>query len=298
VRPAVTCESCGAKIKAGRTRCLRCGESLSASEPATPPSEAPRGLSSRGALVLGVSALSLAALLVVVLGVASRQPQEAETPATTTAVVPPLRAVAATPVQETPDRPSLQPVTAADFVRAGAAAYSEGNFDAALEQFEQAARQSPDDPGAQNNLGQALVRVGRAKEALPYFARATELNPSDWAPRFNLAHALGVLGEWNRAIMEYQKAAEIFPDDYVTLYNLGQAFHKSGQEEPAVAAFQRAIALAPGEPTFHLSLGISYERLNRKDEAAQAYEAYLEMTPTAADAEKIRSRIEALRKSV
>jgi Flp pilus assembly protein TadD len=201
----------------------------------------------------------------------------------------PVQPVSASPIRALPN-----PVTSLDFGRAGAAAYAQGDFDAALEKFEQAVQKSPNDPRALNNLGQALVRVQRPKDAVPHFLRAVELNPAEWELRFNLANAYGVLGQWNRAIAEYEKAAELFPDDYVTQYNLGLALHRAGQEEAAIAAFQRAVALAPEEPSFHLSLAISYEQLNRRKEAAEAYQAYLKMTPSSPDAEKIRSRIEAL----
>lgn len=192
--------------------------------------------------------------------------------------------------------PFLEPKTAFDSARAGAAAYSKANFAGALEHYQLAVEKNPKDPGALNDLGQVLVRLGRAKEALTYFKRAIELSPSAWAPQFNLAHAYGALGDWEHAIPEYQKAAELFPDDYVTHYNLAMAFHKAGKEEPAVGEFQKAIALAPGEASFRLSLGISYELLNRPAEAAKAYEEYLELEPAASEAAKIRTHIETLRK--
>jgi regulator of sirC expression with transglutaminase-like and TPR domain len=40
---------------------------------------------------------------------------------------------------------------------------------------------------------------------------------------------------------------------------------------------------------------MSYERLQRPAEAAAAYEEYLELVPDAAEAAKVKTRIEALR---
>lgn len=287
------CASCGAKTQHGRVLCPRCSSQRIASGPPARPAKPPKAISRRvPRLALGGAALSLILFLVLVMG----RPRTELTDTGRPASLPEATAPAKTASVSAPRiAAQADPVTSFDFDRAGAVAYSEGRFAAALERFEQAVKKNPDDPRALNNLGQALVRVERAREALPHFARATELIPSEWAPRFNLAHAYGALGQWNEAIPEYQKAAELFPDDYVTQYNLGLAFHKAGREEPAVAAFQRAIALAPGEPSFHLSLGISYEVLNQRVKAAEAYEAYLEMSPSAPDAETIRSRISTLR---
>ena len=290
---AIICACCGAKTKEGRLRCPRCGEPLVAAPAET--EAQPLAFRSviarlRGPLVIGGSGISL---LVLALAIARHGSPETVAPSSPANVV--ARAGRPTPAPAAPAR-TPEPVTSFDLDRAGIAAYRQQDFASALERFEQAVRKNPDDPGARNDLGQVLVRLGRAAEAVPHLVRATELNPSAWAPRFNLANAYGAMGTWDRAIAEYQHADKLFPEDYVTVYNLGLAYHKTGQEEPAVKAFLRAIELAPGEATFHLSLAISYERLNRKADAARAYETYLEMTPEAADAAKMRAHIESLRK--
>jgi len=295
---SVVCTFCGTKIKEGRTRCLRCGEAL---VPAAVDAKAPGRVPSfvarhRGQLTIAGSVLSVAALLVIAISLQSSGPLVPENAGTTG---PQFRAPAAAPPSSAPGAEEgskgVQPVTDLDAQRVGNAAYAQGNFQGALDSFELAVKKNPNNPTALNNLGQALVRVGRAKEALPYFERATALSPSEWAPRFNLAHAYGELGDWPRAIPEYEHAAQLFPDDYVTHYNLGLALHKASREEPAVAEFKRAIALAPGEASFRLSLALSYERLQKPAEAATAYEEYLELAPNAAEASKVKTRIEALR---
>jgi Flp pilus assembly protein TadD len=295
---SVGCTFCGAKIKEGRTRCLRCGEAL---VPATVDTKAPGGLQDlvrrhRGRLTIAGSVLSVAALLVVAMNLQTAAPLVPEYVGTGGPQFRPRPATAASASKPAVEAPAaFQPVTSLDAQRAGNAAYAQGDFQGALGSYELALKKNPNDPTALNNLGQALVRVGRAKEALPHFERATSLSPSEWAPRFNLAHAYGELGDWPHAIPEYEHAAQLFPDDYVTHYNLGLALHKASREEPAVAEFRRAIALAPGEPSFRLSLAMSYERLQKPAEAAAAYEEYLEIAPNAAEASRVKTRIEALR---
>jgi Flp pilus assembly protein TadD len=116
-----------------------------------------------------------------------------------------------------------------------------------------------------------------------------------WAYRFNLAHAHGQRGDWSQAADDYRQARNLFPDDYVTHFNLGMALHKLGTRKLRLRVSQRRGACT-SEPSFHLSLGISYEQMNLIDQAAKSYEQYLALAPSAPDADKVKARIELLRK--
>ena len=82
---------------------------------------------------------------------------------------------------------------AVDAKRAGTASYTTGDLPSALERFEEAVAETPDDSEAQNNLGQILIRLGRAKDALPHFDAAIEIDGERWSYRFNRARAYGLL---------------------------------------------------------------------------------------------------------
>jgi len=185
----------------------------------------------------------------------------------------------------------IQPVTAEDFARAGTAAYQQGNLDVALSAFEEAARTSPWNPDARNNLGQVLVHLGRVDEALPHLEAAVTGAPDRWAFRFNLARARGLAGDWDGAVEDYERAAELLPDDYVTLYNLGRALQQTGDHLRAAETLERAIELYPDDPSFHLTLAGSYEKLGRHADAVEAYRHYLEQNPATPDAQAIEARI-------
>ncbi|ABK78424.1 TPR repeat protein [Cenarchaeum symbiosum A] len=55
----------------------------------------------------------------------------------------------------------------------------EGRFDEALELFEGALRESPDDPDLLNGKGVSLRSLGRYDEANECLARSLELDPRD-----------------------------------------------------------------------------------------------------------------------
>lgn len=290
---AVVCQVCGAKTKAGRLRCPRCGEILeTAPAPDPAATAAPTNLRAvyarfRGPIVLAATFLSLIILLVVI----ARQPEPVAPAARPAPAAPkPAAAPAPTAAPARPDPGFLDPKTG------GVTAYAAGEYAAALEHYKKAVDLNPDDADSLNNLGQLLARNGDPAAAIPYFQKAAQLYPSVWAYRFNLAHAHGRLGNWSQAVDDYRQARNLFPDDYVTHFNLGMALHRMGDEEAAVFEFRKGAELAPSEPSFHLSLGISYEQLNRPEEALKSYEQYLALSPPAPEADKVKARIETLRK--
>ena len=181
-----------------------------------------------------------------------------------------------------------------DLSRGGLAAYSKGDVAGSVEQFTAAVEADPSNAQALNNLGQALVRSGRAREALPYFDRAVAANSSEWTYHFNRARAHGELQEWGRAVAGYREAASLFPQDYATAFNLARALQANGDMSGAIEEYQRAINLAPGEAGFPLALAQALETARRPADAVRAYQRYLELQDSGPTAEKVRKRIQEL----
>ena len=181
--------------------------------------------------------------------------------------------------------------TAIDSSRGGLAAYAQGNLAGAITQFTAAVEANPSDSEALNNLGQALVRAGRARDAVPYFDRAIAADTGTWTYHFNRARAYGELQDWGRAIGGYRDATRLFPEDYATAFNLARALQASGDLSGAIEEFRRAERLAPGEPEFPLALASALERAQRQGEAVGAYKRYLDLQDSGATAEKVKKRI-------
>ncbi len=294
----VICAECGARIRADREHCLRCGEPLRGLEAPLPLHEA-----------LGVSELTFRALTVVaglaVGGLAiwlwQARPQPLDdvarpvtphrvggpppAPATSppAADADPFTPSSSTPAGESPDRR-----------RDAIGAFAAGDYASAREFYQSAVEKNPNDAEAHNNLAQALERLGRVDDAIAHFQRAVTLVPDKWAFRFNLAHALSAAEQWDRAVAEYRQAVKLFPADYATQYNLALALYKKGDPAAAVPEFEKAIALGPNEATYHFSLGMTYEKLGRIADAVREYRKFLEMDPSSPDAAKLKSHIEEL----
>ena len=284
----VICPHCGAKIRAGRERCLRCAERLDVTLPA------PRFDGNRLAAAALIGFLCLTtATLVTLWQRSSRDPQ----PAPPRAAARPVQAPAAVqPAPRTSDAAGtlVRDVPFVDPNRAGNAAYADGDYDRALELYREAVSRNPQDAESWSNLGQVLVRRNRVEEAIAAFQRAIALNARRWAYHFNLARAHGVAGRWPQAVEEYRVAQQLYPEDYVVAFNLGLALRKSGDEAAALEQFKKASSLDPQEPTFQLSIAVAYEKLGQAQNAAAAYRRTLELAPLAPEADAIRARIDAL----
>ncbi len=284
----VICQNCGAKIRAGRERCLRCHEKLVAA-PVKPGFDFNR---LAAAALVGFLCLTSAALLT-----AWRRGAANVTPAPK---VTPARA-GAVPKAVVPEGPaagigSTFDVPFMESGRAGNAAYGSGEFERALQLYRDAVTRNPGDAESWSNLGQVLVKLNRVDEAVPNFQRAIALNGERWAYHFNLARAQGLAGQWPQAVTEYREAQRLYPDDYAIAFNLGLALRKAGDEAAALEQFQKASALDPQEPTFQLSIAMVYDKLGRRENAAAAYQRTLDLAPEAPEAPQIRARIDALLK--
>jgi len=291
---SVICASCGARIRADRDRCLRCGEPLqaAAAAPALPNiREWLRTSNGRHLAVGAVASLVLLAGVVVMMD--GRLSQDTGGRPAASRAGSPAR-ISIPTVHPTPQGELMSPATVADSVRLGSAAFTSGDFESAKIRYQQALQKKADDAEALNGLGLVLEREGQIDDALAQFTRAAAVAPDHWAYRFNLAHALGQAGKWNGAVDEYRAASQLFPDDYATQYNLALAIHKKGDDADAIPEFRKAIALAPREPSFHLALAMSLEKTGKTADAAQEYQQYLDMAPYAADAEKLREHLKAI----
>ena len=285
--PAVICAACGAKVKSGRVKCLRCGEPLIARQ--DPPAAWSVPWKAVG-LVTGC--LALAGATLVVTGHSTQSP-----PPSASSSVGAARVLNSATNRSTAGSRTTEPNTASAAVSdllGGEQAYASGNIDRSVQQLQAAVDANPNDARALNDLGQVLVRTGRAREAVTYLEKAVSFKSDSWAYQFNRARAYAQLQEWGQAVEGYRTAAQLFPDDYATQYNLAKALQASGNVSAALAAYEKAIELAPGQSDFQLSYGLALESAKRPQDAAAAYRRYLELEPDSSQAEKVRAHLAAL----
>lgn len=286
----VICASCGARIKASRERCLRCEEPLVAwRKPELLPSWLQR--LGGGTLIFGLVAL-IVLLFVVVTLVDSRSRTTVD--AARLGSAPTVRLSRSGTSAASAPITTPEPAASLDNLRRGSVDLGRADVAALRTRYEEALAKTPTDAELLNNLGLTLERLGQVDAAIARFESAAKVDPSNWSYHFNLAHAASQGQNWDRAISEYRLAAGLQPTDFATRYNLAMALHRKGDEPGAIAELQKGIEEAPSVPTFQLALGVSLEKVGRLDEAGRAYQAYLDMAPTAPDADRVRSHLRSM----
>ena len=156
---------------------------------------------------------------------------------------------------------------------------------------------------------QLAINAARFRSAVYLSQRLVEFHPDSSENVFLLAESYRTLGPRSPQLTDKdltnsakkdaaKKRAKRTPEEEER--NLlatpgGQENWKTNQQK-AEELYLRALQLDTPFPAAHRGLGMLYEKLDRKTDAANEYEEYLELAPTAIDGERIKRRIEALRR--
>jgi arylsulfatase A-like enzyme/Flp pilus assembly protein TadD len=133
----------------------------------------------------------------------------------------------------------------------------EGHYAEQIADLREIVAHDPDVPGADFNLGSALVNVGEYGEALPFLHKAADSFPESAAPHYELALALSALSRLGEALKEMQAASICVPGS-ANLHNLVAGLHVQLQQMPAaIKEYEKAIQLDPN----HFDANLGYGRL-------------------------------------
>jgi len=116
----------------------------------------------------------------------------------------------------------------------------------------------------QNNLGIALIDVGRTEEAASHYTEALRVAPNDPLVRNNLGIALALLGNTNEAILQYSEAIRIKPDYAEAHNNMGLSLAQQGNLQEAANQFAQALKLDPGHEEARNNLAMALTQLEKK----------------------------------
>ena len=136
---------------------------------------------------------------------------------------------------------------------------------------------------AQDNLGGALLLLGKPDEAYSHFQAAAEINPLDPMSRSNLGVYLQEHGRLPEAMEQYNRTIHLTSDAGLlaaTYANLGAAYRKLGEDEKARDSYDQALQLNPNQSNAYLGLGQLLEKQNRLDDAISNYSKSVELRPT------------------
>jgi len=133
----------------------------------------------------------------------------------------------------------------------------EGQYAQAIGELRELVTRDPDIPGAQFDLGSALVHQGLYEEALPFLRTAAEKWPDSAPPHYQLGLALGDLGQLEPALKEMQAAVACQPSSANLHFLVATLLAQMDQTPEAMKEYKKAIELDPR----HFEANLTYGRL-------------------------------------
>ncbi|MEH1874339.1 tetratricopeptide repeat protein [Nostoc sp.] len=158
--------------------------------------------------------------------------------------------------------------------------YDAGNYEGAIEDFNQAIELDPKNALAYNRRGDAYYRLGDYEQAQADSSQAILLNPQDANAYFDRGFALSELGKYKEAIADYTQAIKLNSQDAYAYYGRGLARTKLKDNKGAIEDFSKAIALKPQYTEAYLQRGIIHRRLKQRLEAIQDFDTVIKINPS------------------
>jgi tetratricopeptide (TPR) repeat protein len=141
----------------------------------------------------------------------------------------------------------------------------------------------PGNPRAQNNLGKALLGIGKFQEAIGHFERAIQIKPGYAVAYDNMGTALAQTDKMQEAIEQFDRALQLQPDLSDAQFNMARALAQLGRLPEAVGHYEQALRLNPNDAEAHEELGNTLLALKKVPEAVQHWQQAVQIKPDYAE---------------
>jgi eukaryotic-like serine/threonine-protein kinase len=138
-------------------------------------------------------------------------------------------------------------------------------------------RAHPNDFWANFVLANKLRESGQAENSIRYFQAALVTRPQTSDVYNNLGLAVMTLGRYEEAIEYFQKAADLDPSNTAAFGNVGVLWSNLGQHDKAIERLEHALGRKPEFAVFHTQLANCLEIKQRTEEAITHYRRGLEL---------------------
>ena len=157
-------------------------------------------------------------------------------------------------------------------------------FPQAIDNFTQARKLSPQDPGMDVLVAQALIAAGRIHEAVDALHRARDQYPGDLRFARLQARALRLGGRFDEAVAVMKAAVAAGADNPLAYIGLAEVYTDGERPAEAVAVLQEASARFPREGSIKFQLGAAFEHQKRYADAERVFRQMIADEPDHADA--------------
>lgn len=173
----------------------------------------------------------------------------------------------------------------------GWAYYRTGNYEKALQDFDQAIHLKPDFASAFHNRGLVYSKQGHYDRAIEDFDQAILLKPGFAIAFDNRGLAYEAKGDIERAFQDFDQAAKLRPDDAEAFDLRGKLFAKEAHYKSAVNDLNRSLLLRPDDVDALKARSNAYEMRHDMQSALRDISRAIELQPNDADAIFSRSFI-------
>jgi tetratricopeptide (TPR) repeat protein len=129
-----------------------------------------------------------------------------------------------------------------------------GRFDEAIAHYRKSLESEPASGWAEYGLGDIFYKKGQVDEAIVHFQKSVEAEPGYVESHESLALIFFGRKQYDKAVIQFQAVAQYEPNDAGAQSDLGVAFYRNGQINEAVSQFQKALKLEPNLPAAHTNL--------------------------------------------
>jgi type IV pilus assembly protein PilF len=178
----------------------------------------------------------------------------------------------------------------------GIAYHGKGLDDRAVGEFQRAIVLNPDDSAVHNFLGAIYLGKGRLDDAIASFNRALSniLYDTPATALYNLGRAYYEKNQYDPALKYYRDAAAREPDTVLMPLiekDMGRVWLAKGDTEEAIRHFMKSLELAPSLAESYYWLGVCYQKQNRAGDAAAAFQAAAKLAPESEFGRKAKAQL-------
>jgi tetratricopeptide (TPR) repeat protein len=175
-----------------------------------------------------------------------------------------------------------KPVNADTHFAAGQFAESQGQFAAAMHQYQEALKLDPKHLPSLYRTGVLLTNLKRFDEAIAAWQRYMTATNNSGSAYNNLAYCYEMQGRPKLAEETYKKGIELDPRDAGCRTNYGLMLARRGQIQEAIRIWTPALS----DAEIHYNLAGIYQIDGRKQEAKAEYQKALDLDPSLPDAKE------------